>query len=456
MRNSSLYKEVKENITRENLIGTDNRLVLGVSGGVDSMVMLEILALMKPAKEIIVCHINHLVRGDEAYRDEDFVRGRAKDLGLDFLLHREDMNQMARAKSISPEEAGREIRHKAFQEALAGKQGVIGLAHNKSDQVETVLLNLFRGTGIAGLTAMDFKRGQLVRPLLNVSREDIEEFASKYKLAFVEDRTNRENIYRRNSIRNQLLPFIKKEYNPQVEEAIWRMSRSLREDEVLTRAYLADLIQSLVVKRVDNQIVLSLNSFNRLDSAIQTRLIRELVEDLMGNISGFTQAHLQEYLKVAQGQEGSQMEINDLVFRKSYGQLILEKNQDLWDTSQVLELDTGRQGTYELGPYKIQISFSKEGSLGKNKVSLDRDLLPAKLYLRTRRPGDRMDVLGLGGSKKIKDIFIDDKVDRSLRDELPILTDGKEILWICGGRRSPHYLLGNKSENILIIEVIRS
>lgn len=221
-----MYNKFKENILKYNLIQDNSTIILGVSGGYDSMSLLLCFLKLREEKdfELVVAHINHMMRGSASDGDEEFVREFCEKNSVKFFSHHEDMLALSKKEKISEEDAGRRIRYGFFYN-LASKyeNSLIATGHNLGDQVETVLLNLIRGTGTRGLRGMDYKNGKIIRPILNISRKEIQDFVDSSACGHREDASNHESMYRRNSLRNQLIPFIEENYNPafQKESIIW-------------------------------------------------------------------------------------------------------------------------------------------------------------------------------------------------------------------------------------------
>ncbi len=228
-----LVEDVLETIKKNNLIENGDSIVVGVSGGPDSITLLDIL--IKLQKEIdfkiIVAHINHMIR-KEAIDDQEYVENYCKEKGLPCYVLQEKVEALAKEQKIGTEEAGRNLRYKFFNEILEKtKSNKIATAHTKNDNAETVLMNIIRGSGTAGLKGIQIKRdNKYIRPLLEINREQIEEYCKENNLQPRIDSSNMENIYTRNKIRNLLIPYIKKEFNSEIIEAIDRLSNIAKEE----------------------------------------------------------------------------------------------------------------------------------------------------------------------------------------------------------------------------------
>ena len=297
-----MKSKVLDNIIKHKLIKSEDTVIVGVSGGYDSMVLLDLLVELKDALkiEIIVAHVNHMLRGPEADGDEAHVRDYAIEHGLDFVLERRSMEELAEREGISSEDAGRRIRYEFFY-GLADryKNAVIAVAHNKNDQVETILLNLLRGTGLKGLTGMKYKSDSIIRPLLNISRAEIEEYAEQKGIVHREDSTNQENIYRRNSIRNELIPFITREYNPDFNNTIFRMTEILADQEEIIENITEKSLNQILIVNNDNSYTIIKSDFNKMEAAIRKNIMRLIINKILGTLDGFESSHIEQFINTA-------------------------------------------------------------------------------------------------------------------------------------------------------------
>ncbi len=254
-----LEEVVLETINKNNLIKNGDSIVVGVSGGPDSITLLDILIkLQKNIKfNIVVAHINHMIRTD-ADEDQEYVEKYCKKNNIPFYVKREKVEILAKNQKIGTEEAGRNLRYEFFNEVLQKtKSNKIATAHTKNDNVETVLMNIIRGSGTKGLTGIEIIRDdKYIRPLLEISRTEIEEYCEKNNLAPRIDSTNMENIYTRNKIRNLLIPYIQKEFNPNIIEAVDRLSKISKEENKYFEKITQKIYEDILVEETKNEIVL--------------------------------------------------------------------------------------------------------------------------------------------------------------------------------------------------------
>lgn len=452
----SMYKKFKENIIKYNLIEENSTIILGVSGGYDSMSLALCFLELRKEKDfqLIVAHINHMMRGSASDGDEAFVRDFCEKNSIKFFSHHEDMQALAQDEKISEEDAGRRIRYGFFHE-LADKyeNSLIATGHNQGDQVETVLLNLIRGTGTRGLRGMDYKNGKIIRPILNISREEIQSFVDVSGWGHREDASNQESIYRRNSLRNQLIPFIEENYNPAFQEKVYAMTELIKEDTDLIESVIDESLQLLDLNYKSGQIDFDQEKFLSLDKTRQKHILRYFIEEINGSLSGFDKAHIEEFLGLTKADTGKFMSINSIVLKSEYGRIKVFKEEE------VPELKAMKMGIkdmdFSFANYNISfrvLANSKRLKASRNTQYFDADLLK-EINIRPRENGDRIRPFGFDGSKKLKDIFIDEKIPRDKRDSLPIFTDGREIIWVAGIRRSSLYTVKSSTKNIIKIMI---
>lgn len=416
-----------------------------------------LLELVEMDFNIYLAHVNHGVRGEEALADEVFVENLAKKLGLPYYSTQVDMNQHAKDRGISAEEAGRELRYGFFREILKEVGGgKIAVAHNKNDQAETLLMRLMRGTGLDGLRGMDFISNDIIRPILNINREEIEKYLEDRNIETRLDETNLETIYNRNKVRLELIPYIEENFNPNIIDTLWRTSRIATIDTDFLQAHSKKTYDKMVKKRRKDSIILNRQPFLQEDRSIQQRIVRQIIIDINKSVQGLTEKHISLVLDLFhKGETGKSIDIIDnLIARTSYDTIIIERRKDgivkdfLYEVkvgtiSHIEEL--GLEIATEIIPVS-QVDFSK---IDRYTKYLDYDKIQGGIHIRNRKDGDRFVPHGMEGSKKIKDYFIDEKIPRSKRDRIPILTDNQNIIWVLGYRASNLYRLDQGTERVL-------
>lgn len=303
-----MKEKVKKTIKKFNLIQPGDRIVLGVSGGPDSISMLNILNEIKNdfQFEIYVAHINHMIR-EEAGEDEKYVQTYCEKNGIQCYVKRIDIQQIANTNKIGTEEAGRNARYDFFEEVLQ-KVGAnkIGIAHNKNDKIETIIMNFLRGSGLSGLKGIEPVRDdKYIRPLIECERQEIEEYCEVHQLDPRIDKTNFENDYTRNKIRNIVIPYIKEEFNPNIIETIERLSQVATDESNYINQQANQIYKKILIESAKDQIILKLKDFNQQDKVIKNRIILLAVKALMGSTQRIEKIHLEDIIKLCDNNVGN-------------------------------------------------------------------------------------------------------------------------------------------------------
>lgn len=316
-----LEQKIYEIIAKEKLIENGDRLVLGVSGGPDSICMLTILyEIMKKNLidfDMVVAHINHGLR-ENAKLDEEFVKDFCEKRQISCFVKYANIKEIASEEKRGLEETGRKIRYEFFDEILMKNYcNKIAIAHNNNDKSETILMNILRGTGIHGLIGMEKKNGKYIRPLLDIRREEIEEYLRKQGIEARHDESNNENIYTRNKIRNVVMPYLKKEFNPNLLQSFDRLSEIAKETEEYLQkqtetAYLeACLQEENVTKNIEEnrknhaEITLDLKKFNSYEKILQKRVILHAIQKIFGSTKGIEKIHIEDMIKLCNNNIGN-------------------------------------------------------------------------------------------------------------------------------------------------------
>ncbi len=302
-----LEKKVLNTIQKYELIKYGDNIVVGVSGGPDSMTLLNVLCSLKETLQIhlFVAHINHQIR-KEAKQDEEYVKDFCAAHQIPFFVLEKDVVQLAKEQKIGTEEAGRKVRYDFFEEICKKvNASKIATAHTANDQAETILMNLMRGSGTNGLKGMEVKRGKYIRPLLEITRQEIEQYCPKQQLNPRIDQTNQENVYTRNRIRNELIPYIEKKFNPSIVISLNRLSEIVKEQEeymekVVEKAYL-----EIMLEQNEEQIVLDLKKFTSLEIVIKKRILLYTITKLFGTSQGIEKIHIEDMLKLCENNIGN-------------------------------------------------------------------------------------------------------------------------------------------------------
>ena len=303
-----MEKAVLSTIQKYNLINANDKIVLGVSGGPDSLFMLHILNKLKEDLQfkIVVAHVNHMIR-KEAGEEEIFVKEFCKKINVEFHSKRIEVEKYANNNKMGLEEAGRKIRYEFFDEiAKVTNANKIAIAHNKNDKVETIIMNLLRGSGVTGLQGIQpIKDDKIIRPIIEIERKDIEKYCKENNLEPRIDISNFDNTYTRNKIRNVVIPYIKEEFNPNFIETITRLSEVITEENKFLNNVTEQKYRSILIKRGENEIVLDLKKFNSEEIVIKNRLILHAILQLNGNTQGIEKIHIQDIIKLCRKNIGN-------------------------------------------------------------------------------------------------------------------------------------------------------
>lgn len=306
-----MLNKILNTINKYNLIQKGDKIVIGVSGGPDSMCLLDSLYCLKEKLgiEIFVAHINHMIR-EEADEETEYVKEYCKNKNIKCYVKKADVEKLAKEQKLGTEEMGRKIRYEFFNE-VAQKENAnkIATAHNLNDNVETVLMNILRGSGISGLKGIEISRKETnieyIRPIRECERQEIEKYCKEQNLDPRIDKTNFESIYNRNKIRNEIIPYLKKEFNPNVLEGINRLSDIAREEEEYFDKVIAKEYEELKIGENEKEVILDLKEFNKLEKVIKSRIILYTINKTNGNVQGIGKIHIEDIIKLCENNIGN-------------------------------------------------------------------------------------------------------------------------------------------------------
>ena len=306
----NLKEKIKNKIKEFNLIEDGDKIVLGVSGGPDSICMLDVLKNIKNEEkikfEIVVAHINHMIR-EEAKDDEKYVKDYCERNNIEFYSKSIEVEKIANNNKMGTEETGRIVRYKFFDEVLE-KTGSnkIAIAHNKNDRAETVIMNMLRGSGISGLRGIEpIKNNKYIRPLIECERYEIEQYCEENKLNPRIDRTNFENIYTRNKIRNIVIPYIKEEFNPNIVESLTRLSDLIKQEDDYLQKQVKAIYNKICLGKSEEEIILDLKQFNAQEKVIKSRLLLYTITELRVSSEGVYKIHIDDVIKLCENNIGN-------------------------------------------------------------------------------------------------------------------------------------------------------
>jgi tRNA(Ile)-lysidine synthase len=404
----------------EEFLGDDpfKRYFIACSGGSDSMTLLHLFHKLN--KNVSAVHINYLLRGDDSEKDQEFVEATCKELGIPCHVKRVDLNRYLDEAGGNLQEQARKVRYSYFETFKVKRDHFIVLGHHSDDQVETFFLNLARGGGILGLSAMLPEHDQYLRPLLHYSKEEILEYAQKNNIKWREDSSNAKSDYNRNKLRNVILPELENEI-PSLKESVLTLVDAFQS----TQRELENTVKELA-RKVEAERQLFVNEYEKLDEFERIELLRQL--DLSPTVAD-------ELNKLIHAEKGRKIHLHDSRF-----QMIIREMDHFYfgENEPILILPAILKTTVD----ELPSTFSKD------EVYLDPAKIRGELAVRTWRIGDRMKPVGLNGSKLISDILTDAKVPHSVRSRQLVLTDDEKILW-CVGFAIGREAIATKNSQIL-------
>jgi len=462
--------EKKIDKTLDNLISNNDKILVGVSGGADSICLLYALHWYSKRNKIslAVGHVNHMARGKESSNDAEFVNKICKNLKLPFFLKEIDVNRESIKLNKSFQETARIIRYKFFDEILKKILGnKIALGHSADDQAETILLNIIRGSGLQGLIGMPQIRGNIIRPFLNVYRNEIERYLIENGISFRNDLSNHETKYLRNKVRKKLIPCLET-YNPAIKKNLNDMSQILVDDNLM----LSEITREILIKNFhsdeneEKYIVWDVEKFLNYPVALQRRLIRESFFRISDERQGIAALHVEQVLNLFNLPRTGKI-INlpkNITVERCYNSISFKKvfkgiNNSNFSNTKV-SIPILIPGITEIGEGKILMqtkildnntNFSSINP--KIEAFFDLKKTGSKLKARFFREGDRFRPLGMSGSKKLKSFFIDKKVPQKFRHQIPILTnDQDDIIWVYGQRIAHFCRVTDKTKQMLFVQ----
>jgi len=435
-------ERIRQTIARHGMTRAGERVLLAVSGGVDSVVLLEVLCELAPELGIglVIAHLDHGLRGEAAREDARFVASLGAARGIVVRSERVDVSDIARSSRQNLESAARDAR-RSFLLRVAREVGAekIGLGHTADDRAETVLFNLARGAGPRGLSSLRPVDPPLIRPLIEVSRQDVLEFARSRRLAWREDETNADLRLSRNRIRHQILPLLRT-INPRAVEALARAA-DLAEEERGALAYLVALLWPSVARaEEEGRIVLDRNALSAVPAEVRAVLVRHALLAARGNLEGVEREHVQALSSLIISPRGhARLDLPSLLARIDREEVQLLRSVPLACGPVDLPIDLGRSAVPELD-VSLDLALEPVGALvvgaepGVERADADRVSFP--LRLRTRRRGDRFRPLGMTREVRLADFLMAAKVPFHNRDHVPLLCDRERIIWVVGLRLS--------------------
>jgi len=456
--------KANQTINRYHMLRQGDRVVVAVSGGPDSVCLLDILNSLKDdlGIELIVAHLDHGLRPGEDEPETRFVEALAGSLDLPFKAGKAGPGIKQGRGSL--EERARHARYEFLEKVKSSFSAQkIAVGHNLNDQAETILMRLLRGSGPSGLAGIPPIRDEkIIRPLIELTCSEIAVYLEQRGLAYMTDSSNLETRYLRNKIRLELLPELKK-YQPRIVELLGQTGEIMRRDNEWLEAEAGTWVEKHAEITNNGQIQVHLPSFRELPEGLQNRIIRDILRITGKGLRRVSSRHIEAIHHAAmEGKAQSVFNLpNNIVVKKVYERLVFSVMKQTGPMEFRYLLD--RPGTFHLDApgYDISLRQIKKNALHDMKASpwtvfMNADLLDFPLLIRNSRPGDRFVPLGMNGHKKIKDLFIDLKVPSEERKRIPVLINKKTLIWVCGFRIDDRYKITPQTRNILIVSLKKS
>jgi tRNA(Ile)-lysidine synthase len=466
----SLRDRTRRTIERHALVAPGGRVLVALSGGPDSVALLHVLVDLQSCGDLIlagVAHFNHQLRGDAADADERFCRELAASLALPIQVGSADVRDEARRTGRSIEDAARTLRYKFLEEAADRLNAdAIAVGHSLDDQAETFLLRLIRGSGPRGLASIRPRAGRVIRPLIEIPRAELRQYAQDHRLQWCEDDTNADRSIPRNRVRHELIPYLARDFSPAIVDVLAREAAIALVDEDRLEQEAIDLASSIVLRNTGGTIELAAAALSSLHPALQARVARRVLSIVPGpGHIGFDQ--IQRLLDLTKG-DPKRTSVS-LPGRQ------VERRGDRIVVGPALS-----RGTTEANSFRVPLSIPGEVTLdgagwavsaeraesageaaapGSGRaavVAVAAMPLTLPLAVRSRRPGDRFRPLGQIGRKKLQDFLVDRKIPREMRDSLPLVVDGADrIVWVVGQAVAEDFRVTEPARGVILLKARR-
>jgi len=458
---SDLLEKFTNFIEEYQLIQQKDHVLVAVSGGVDSVVLLHLLSkLVEPFRlRLQIIHLNHGLRGDQADRDQQFVEQLAKEYNVAIISRKVKVPTFIAKKNLSEEQGARILRYRFFEWVLKKTDAdCIALGHQADDQVETVIDHFLRGSGVKGLSGIPIRRDKFIRPLLFAKREKIETYASSNSLHYIIDSTNVMVKYRRNRIRHELIPYLQQQFNPAISDVVIRSAKIMNEVDIYLNQQAKLALETCLINVKKNKIILDIHSFLNYFSIIQKYMLFLLLDRIQLNRSLLTSQKLDRILKLIQQQVADKkfqldpqwqiwIDHHQLVIIKATGTYV-EIEVAINEVIPLLDLNLKFKAE-PVNKDQLPERFYKDKSI----EFVDYDKIKGALKIRNFKTGDRFRPLNFNGEKKLSDFFTDEKIPLHERKEIPLLVCDSGIVWIMGYQIDDRFKITSNTEQILRLQL---
>ena len=478
--NHSFIQKFYQTIKQYDMMQKGDSVLVGVSGGPDSMALLHSLMALSDfmGLRLGVAHLNHCLRQKASNDDEKFVKSVAKKHGLPVFIEKKDILQEREKAGLSLEEAGREARYFFFNTVCRKKSfDKIAVGHHQDDNAELILLNLLRGSGPVGIGGIPPVRKNIIRPLIQTPRTEIIDYLRSRKIDYVIDQSNDDEQFARNKIRHQLLPLLKNTYNPKISQAINRLGAILQSEEEWINALTTPLFNQAVLHLDDQKIRLSVSVLLNFHMAAQRRIIRKAILEIKGDLRRITYSHIDSILHLINKDfTDAHLDLPDqirilkqadhLIIQKEIKNLRIAKPPEKNLKPPVFAYLVSRSAAESedfiyIHEIKTRITFSKTdraliqnlSGQGGQTAFFDWEILRFPLIIRNFRPGDRFSPIGLSGTQKLKKFFINNKIKLFERAAIPIFLSGDMIVWVGGFRIADPVKITPETKTVLRVEI---
>jgi len=476
-----LITAVADAIVHEKMLQHGDRVLVGVSGGADSVTLLHILLHLSAgmALGIGVAHLNHALRGKESDCDAAFVESFARQLGVPCFSTLQDVGLQRQKQGGSLEEAGRRARYRFYaQTAKTEGFAKIALGHHADDTAELVLMNMLRGAGPGGIAGIPPTRDPgIIRPLIHARRHEIMAYIKDNNFAYVEDGSNRDMRFFRNRVRHELIPALRETYNPKVTDALVRMASISRTEEEWLDQITGHMMAAAVLAKQEGGLTLSTAYLSRLHLAAARRVVRNALKTIKNDVNGITLQHIDAVIDlVCMGPEHGELHLTGqlrvrrrgprlLITKEKYPLRSLPRNREPTEhgpfhyeiprpaarEASIIISETGQKLTFSILQRE---DLSAKAMGGQTVAFFEMDQLGFPLALRNYRTGDRFTPFGMQGSQKVKKFFINAKIARDQRKTCPILLSRERIIWVVGHRMDDCFKIGPATRNILKVQLL--
>jgi tRNA(Ile)-lysidine synthase len=455
-----IFQKIKETIKKHSMLSGEENVLVALSGGPDSVLLLHVLNNLKEELKLNLhaLYIDHGLRPEETPLEIEFCRKLCETLSIPFITKSVDVKSFAKEKTMNKQAAARELRYRVFEEtAFETKVNKIALGHTADDQAETLLMRLLRGSGPIGLSGIPPVRGMFIRPLIEIQRQEIDRYLKEEKIDFIVDSSNLRRDYLRNKIRLSLIPMMK-EVNPNIIETLSRTAAIFREEERHFDIIVVKTLMRLISRKSDSRIELFLVPLEAMDKVILRRVLRRAIDETKG-LRGIGFIHVEDIIElIRNGRTGDRLYLpKDIRVIKDYSTLIFTTEPSVKLDTFILEVPGEIHLQDAEALIKASILESQSTTHGESEIKdavafFDAERLSFPLIVRSRKRGDFFYPLGFGKKKKLQDFFVDEKVPRDERDRVPLIVSGEDIIWVAGYRQDDRFKVADDTKKVLKLE----